>query len=866
MQDFSTPMMKQYIDIKKQYMDCLLFFRMGDFYELFLEDAQIGAKVLDIVLTSRAKGKDGRIPMAGVPYHAVDSYIAKLVKAGHKVAICEQITEPNKYGIVEREVIRIVTPGTILDEHSLAQKENNYIMSLMVNKDTYGIAVADITTGSFQIYEFNTSQKKQGLIDEIMRIRPSECVLIESLYNAKDILKQLKEHKTLNIYCFHGGTQFASKSEEVVEKQFGKQLAIQANLKHMKVALQAAAVLLGYLNYTQKDNIVHFKSLTLLAQNEHMVLDYSTMLNLELFSTLRTKEKKGTLIDFIDKTVTAMGGRKLRDWLHRPLINKKTILERHESVEELLENRQMRKHVLTEQKLISDVERTLSRLSLGLGNARDMIQLKESLKHILSVKKSLRPVTSTYLKELQNNINDSLELVVTDIERVIVEFPPAIITEGRMINSGINAKLDELRGSVFENKEWLEELEKKERQRTGISSLKIRFNKVFGFYIEISKANLDHVPADYMRKQTLVNAERFITEDLKEKETVILSGEQIIFDLELQIYKELLERILSQTQIIQQAANCVAILDCLVNFATIAEQYQFSRPTITDIDEINIVDGKHPVVEQAIGDEQFVPNNTILDQNTNQLLLITGPNMAGKSVYIRQVAIIVLLSQIGSFVPARKAQLGIVDRIFVRSGASDMIADGLSTFMVEMVETAQILEKATSKSLVIMDEIGRGTSTYDGISIAWAIAEYIVKNKAITPKTLFATHYHELQELEKQYPDRIKNYHMAIEDENGKPVFLYRLLPEGASHSYGIAVAELAGIPSEVITSAYNVLKRLEQRDSQSIPSKRIEQKESHKEKVILQTLKNIDINSITPLQGLQLLASLKQTIYEKNS
>ncbi|HRN70404.1 MAG TPA: DNA mismatch repair protein MutS [Candidatus Woesebacteria bacterium] len=863
MQDFTTPMMKQYVDIKKQYMDCLLFFRMGDFYELFLEDAHIGAKVLDIVLTSRAKGKDGRIPMAGVPYHAVDSYIAKLVKAGYKVAICEQITEPNKYGIVEREVIRIITPGTILDEHTLQQKENNFIMSLMIHKDTYGLAVADITTGSFQIYEFNNDDHTQTLVDEIMRIKPSECVLIESLYNSPIVLKQLKEYKKLNIYSFAEGERYLQSAEKIVEVQFGKQLVIQPNLKNMKIAIQAAAILIGYLKYTQKDNIVHFKSITPLSQHNHMIVDYSTSLNLELFTTLRTNEKKGTLIEFLDHTITAMGGRKLRDWLHRPLTDKNNIIERHNGVEEFLQKIRKRKDVVKILQQITDVERIISRLSLGLGNARDMIQLKESLIYILQIKDVIIDYKSSYINALYNQIDDSLRQIIQDIERIIVDEPPAIITEGRMIKSGIDTKLDELKVSVFENKEWLEELEKKERQRTGISSLKIRFNKVFGFYIEISKANLHNVPADYVRKQTLVNAERFITDDLKAKEELILSGEHIIFDIELKIYKKLLATILESTYIIQQAANSIAVIDCLVTFATIAELHQFSRPEIIDTDSIDIIDGKHPVVEQAIGDAQFVPNNTLLDQKNNQLLLITGPNMAGKSVYIRQVALIALLNQIGSFVPAQQAKIGIVDRIFVRSGASDMIADGLSTFMVEMVETAQILQKATSKSLVIMDEIGRGTSTYDGISIAWAIAEYIVTNTSSNPKTLFATHYHELQELEEKHPARIKNYHMAIADEKGRPVFLYRLLPKGASHSYGIAVAELAGIPKEVISQAYDVLQQLEKRDTQK-ETNLVSQKIQDKNDVLKQMVENIDINQITPLQAFEFLTKLKKT-YEKD-
>lgn len=865
MQDFTTPMMKQYVEIKKQYMDCLLFFRMGDFYELFLEDAQIGAKVLDIVLTSRAKGKDGRIPMAGVPYHAVDSYISKLVKAGYKVAICEQITEPNKYGIVEREVIRIVTPGTILDEHTLEQKEHNYSMSLMVSGNTYGMAIADITTGLFQVLEFDITKKKNTLIDELIRIRPSECILPDSLYNQPAILKQLKEYKELNIYQFSGGESAAKNSAAILIEQFGKHLSIHPNILKLKTALQAAAILIEYLKYTQKDNLAHFKTISLLSSQEEMILDYSTILNLELFSTLRTKEKKGTLIDFMDNTLTAMGGRKLREWLRRPLVNKKLIIKRHQTVEELLQNIMLRKKIQNSLKLISDVERTLSRLSLHLGNARDLIQLKESLENVLTIKKSLEQVNSDYLKEIYEGISPELQQIINEIYNTIVEFPPIQITEGGMIKSGVNKDLDDLHTVIVENKEWVEELEKQERQRTGISSLKIRFNKVFGFYIEVSKANLSNVPSDYFRKQTLVNAERFITEELKEKEEIILAGEEKIFTLELKIYKDLLEKVLQKTELIQNAADNIATLDCLLNFAILAEKHRFSKPELVDDGTIHIEDGRHPVVEISLGDEQFVPNDTNLEQENNQLLLITGPNMAGKSVYIRQVAVIVLLNQIGSFVPAKKAKLSIVDRIFVRSGASDMISEGLSTFMVEMVETAQILQKATKHSLVIMDEIGRGTSTYDGISISWAIAQYLVSNNSVCPKTLFATHYHELQDLETQFSNRIKNYHMAIQDENNKPVFLYKLLPGGTSHSYGIAVAHLAGIPDEVITSAYDVLHSLEKRDNQQ-NSKNIVKEKPNKTSPIISELQNIDINNITPLQALEHLAELKRKAYENNS
>lgn len=866
MQDFNTPMMKQYVDIKKQYQDCLLFFRMGDFYELFLEDAYTGAKVLDIVLTSRSKGKDGRVPMAGVPYHAVDSYISKLVKAGHKVAICEQVSEPNKYGIVDREVIRIVTPGTVLDDYTLREKEHNYIMSLVIDKNTYGLAVADISTGLFQIMEINSSKGSQTFSDELSRIKPSECVLSETHYNDVSLIKEIKSDKDVNIYCFHEGEYYAKQWKEILSDQFGKQLSLQSEFKKMKISLQAAAILIGYLKYTQKDTLPHFKSISLLSSKEQMVLDQSTILNLELFSTLRNKETKGTLINFLDSTTTSMGGRKLREWLKRPLTSASKIQKRHDAVEEILQNVELRKHIQNELTGVTDTERILSKMSLSLGNARDLVSLKESLKKILHIKQSLNFTSTDFILTVRTEMSDKIQTVISLIETTIVDEPPITITEGRMIREGIDSKLDMIRESICKNKEWMSELEKQERQRTGISSLKIRFNKVFGFYIEISKANLDLVPKEYIRKQTLVNAERFITEALKEKEELILSGEEVIFDIEHKIYKNLLEEVLTFTDIIQQASNAVAKLDCIVVFAELAEKHNFTRAEMVSNGDITITDGKHPVVEQSIGDEQFVPNDTHLDQKSNQLHLITGPNMAGKSVYIRQVAVIVLLNQIGSFVPAKQAKLSVVDRIFVRSGASDMISEGLSTFMVEMVETAQILHKATSKSLVIMDEIGRGTSTYDGISIAWAIAEYIVRNKKVAPKTLFATHYHELQELEYSYPKQIKNYHMAIEDENGKPVFLYRLLPGGTSHSYGIAVAELAGIPEDVIESAYKVLHDLEKRDHHktgiSTQTKNIEKKPNPFIKKILEC----DTNNLTPIEALSFIADLQKELHENNS
>jgi DNA mismatch repair protein MutS len=861
MQEFTTPMMKQYTAIKKQYQDCLLFFRMGDFYELFLEDAYIGAKVLDIVLTSRAKGKDGRVPMAGVPYHAVDSYISKLVSSGYKVAICEQVSEPDKYGIVDREVIRVVTPGTILDEQSLEKKEHNYIVSLVIRKTIVGLAVADISTGLFQILEFDDKKKEHNLKDELHAINPSECILPQNLYNNPELLKKLKEFKEMNIYCFQESERFIKKSEAILTEQFGKQILLQQNLKQLSTAEQAASVLVGYLKYTQKDKISHFKTISLLTTNRHMVVDYSTMMNLELFSTLRTSEKVGSLIHHIDNTVTAMGGRLLRNLLRRPFINAVDIEKRHESVENLLENRELRNTLEETLKHISDIERKLSRLSVGIGNARDMISIKESLVHILQLKMILKKSKNIFITELLKDISDELKTIIGEIERSVIEEPARTLKDGGMIREGIHEELDRLRTVINDHKSWLATLEKNERVRTGIASLKIRFNKVFGFYIEISKSNLDSVPSDYMRKQTLVNAERFITPGLKEKEEYILSGETRIFQLEYELFTLLREKILQYTDLIQKSAQAVAEIDCILGFARLAENKNYIRPQLITSGDLFIKNGRHPVVENSLGDNQFVPNNTQLDKTENQLIIITGPNMAGKSVYIRQVALIILLNQIGSFIPASEAKLSIVDKLFVRSGASDMISEGLSTFMVEMVETAQILKHATSNSLVIMDEIGRGTSTYDGISIAWAIAQYLVTNKKTKPKTLFATHYHELQDLEKKYK-QIKNYHMEVADEKGIPVFLYALRSGGASHSFGIAVAKIAGLPEEVVTIANNILPTLEDKDKDL--EKIIPQKIKSNE-LLTKELQKININSITPLEALQMLEKLQKKLKNEN-
>lgn len=864
--NFTTPMMQQYEQIKAQYSDCLLFYRLGDFYELFCDDAYIGSKVLNITLTSRTRGKDGRIPMAGVPYHAVDTYLAKLVKAGYKVAICEQITPPQKNGLVEREVVRVITPGTMLDEKALEKKENNYIVSLLIEGNTLGISFADISTGFFSLNEYENVNIYQTLKDEILKINPVECILPEDLYQDSGIIKALKLNKGLNVFPFYEWDSFSDSAELILKEHFKVATLKGFGIDEKKVALKTAASLLGYLKQTQKNTISHIKKIISNTSGQHMVLDRSTIINLELFSTIREHDTKGSLLNILDQTQTAMGGRLLKQWLLRPLFNKESIEQRLDAVEELLKSD--KEAFLNILKQIPDIERILSRLSVGLGNARDLINLKLALVNILEIKKNLKNKESNLLQEIQDNISKNLQEVIELIDRNINAEPPVDLKVGNLIKKGINKDLDTLRKIISSSKDWIADLEKQEKEKTGISTLKVRFNKVFGFYIEVSKSYISQVPQDYMRKQTLVNGERFITAELKEKEEVILTAEEKIIDLEYQIFLQILDKILTYTEEIQEAANSIAVFDCLLNFAVLSEKERLIRPKILYSGEIKIKNGRHLVVEKLLEDKQFVPNNLNIGSLNTHLLLITGPNMAGKSVYIRQAAIIILIAQIGCFVPAEQARISLVDRIFVRSGASDVITSGLSTFMVEMVEAAYILNHATKNSLIIMDEIGRGTSTYDGISIAWAIAEYLVKNFKIPPKTLFATHYHELQQLEKHFPTMIKNYSMAVTEENGQPIFLHSVVEGGASSSFGVAVAKLAGIPEQVIAIALKKLKILEDTSAQSTNSKAKPVEINYEElqtdifdRLIYKELEELDIHQMTPLEALNKLAEIKNKI-----
>lgn len=858
--DFATPMMQQYGEVKKQYPDCLLFFRMGDFYELFLEDAEIGAKALNITLTSRARGKDGRIPMAGVPYHSVSSYLAKLVKAGFKVAICEQVSLPDGKGLVDRRVTRIVTAGTVLDDQSLSEKENNYIIALSFHGKKIGFALADLTTGLFHMEEIDEA-KSAILEDEMMRLHPSECVLFEEEYNDPALLHRVTTHDGININVFGTKKGIKSKAEKLLIDQFGKQFLL-FEVSQQKPAVYAAALLLEYLQYTQKGAIAHFKTITQIPRDHHMHLDRATIINLELFFTIRTRETKGSLVQYLDRTSTAMGGRTIRDWIKHPLTSKQEIVTRHEGVDELLSNPEARQEIKKHLLMTHDVERTIARIALNAGNARDLVSLKESLMHIIGIKQHLSPFQSHIISKIAQSLSDDLPQIVQYLDTHILDEPAFDLKEGGLIKDGVHGTLDTLRQGLGQDKEWLSRLEKHEQERTGISVLKIKFNNVFGYYIEISKSNLDLVPEDYIRKQTLVNGERFVTPELKQKEESILAAQEKTEEIEYEIFCQVRDWIIEKTPIIQKTAQAVAILDCLTTFAEISEDEQFVRAEIVEDGSIEICDGRHPVVESTFTDKQFVPNTARLDTQKHQLTIITGPNMAGKSVFLRQVATIVLLNQIGSFIPAKSAKLSVVDRIFVRSGASDMITDGLSTFMVEMVETSQILEHATSRSLVIMDEIGRGTSTYDGISIAWAVASYLVTGKE-KPLTLFATHYHELADLEKDFPDQISNAHMSVAGEHGEPVFLYTIQSGAASHSYGVAVAKQAGLPSQVLDHAWEKLHELE--SGEKVAKRTVKRKiVASAQKVpseIEKKIQAVDLNSLTPLDALNILSELKKSV-----
>ncbi len=800
-----TPAMRQFLDIKAEHPDALLFFRMGDFYEMFFEDAKIAAEVLGIALTSRDKEK--KIPMCGVPFHAAKGYCGKLVKEGYKVAICDQMEDAaTAKGVVRRAVTSIITPGTALDEELLDSKANNYIAALSLNQGRGGgLAYMDITTGEFRVTEADTIAK---LIEELARLAPSE--LVTSQRCVEELQAQDEDRPTLPVKNISIIADYDLKLKICTERllqHFDLATLDGFGLSKHCEGIKAAGALLHYVKDTQRAELTHVKQCRPYYGDKYLTLDHHTRRNLEVIENTRDMQRKGSLLDYLDRTSCSMGARRLKNWLIRPLMDTARIIARHDGVEELAKDRLLVSSLTASLKGISDIERITGRVSVGVVGPRELFSLKDSLLQINPLKKTLATFASTIIKDLSKGL-DPVREVTELIEESIREDAPHITREGGFIKEGYSTELDELRDTSNLGKDWLKELELKERKRTGIHTLKVRYNKVFGYYIEVSRAKSSNVPEEYIKKQTLVNAERFITPELKEWEVRLLSAEDKAKTLELTLYGEILNQVRIHIGRIQQSADQIATLDALISFALVSVEMDYVRPVITNNDLIEIKEGRHPVIEKA-SREPFTPNDLFIDSKTSQIILLTGPNMAGKSTYIRQVALIVLMAQAGCFVPATKATIGVVDRIFTRVGASDDISRGQSTFMVEMTETANILNNATEKSLIILDEIGRGTSTFDGLSIAWAVVEYLHDRPIGATKALFATHYHELTELSLT-KERVKNYNMTVKEFEDRIIFLRKIVPGGASSSYGIQVGRLAGLPPEVIARAKEVLANLE--------------------------------------------------------
>jgi DNA mismatch repair protein MutS len=866
-----TPMMQQYLDIKKQYKDCILFFRLGDFYEMFFSDAEIASKELEITLTGRDCGLDERAPMCGVPFHAADSYISKLINKGYKVAICEQIEDPAlAKGIVKRDVVRIITPGTVVDSSMLDDRKNNYLMAIYKNSCYFGVSVVDVSTGEFLSTQITWGNTVGKLIDEIAKFSPSEIIVNSEFFNDKTLINNIQKKFSAYISEFNDeyfDLKFAYK------KLAGRFKECRLLDEESNLSLNSSGALLEYLEQTQKVNLNHIQKLDAYNIEQFMVLDISTRRNLELTETLREKSKKGTLLWVLDRTMTSMGGRMIRKWIEQPLINIADINERLYAVSELKEKFMVRVEIRELLKRVYDIERLMGKIILGNVNCRDLIALKNSIMQIPHIKKILKECQSDLNRKIFEGL-DTLEDIAQIIEKSIIDDPPVSLKEGGIIKSNYNEEVDRLRKASRNGKDWIAELESSEREKTGIKNLKVGFNKVFGYYIEITKSNYSLVPENYIRKQTLANCERYITQELKEIEDSILGAEEKLIELEYAIFLEIKNKIAAEANRIKNTAECISKIDVISTLAEVADRESYTMPEMTVDDEIEILDGRHPVVEKVLGKSEFVPNDTFLDMSGNRILIITGPNMAGKSTYLRQTALIVLMAQIGSFVPAAKARIGIVDRIFTRVGASDDLAAGQSTFMVEMSEVANILRNATSRSLLILDEIGRGTSTFDGLSIAWSVIEFIRDREKMGCRTLFATHYHELTELEGKLTG-IKNYCIAVKEKGEDIIFLHKIIRGGANGSYGIQVAKLAGLPELVLERAKEILSQLEDADISKKEHKIRKNKmpikgqldissfitESKTRDEVIEKIKNVDVSTLTPLDALNLMYSLQQKL-----
>ena len=859
-----TPMKRQYNQIKERNQDSILFFRLGDFYEMFDEDAKVAAKELDLTLTTRDRKKppEEQTPMCGVPYHSVDAYIARLVQKGYKVAICDQVEDPSTAkGIVERDITRIVTPGTVTESCMLVENRNNYMACLYGDGKKYGLAFCDVSTGVFYA---TTCADPQAAASELGRFSPTEVIRGGEGVTDPILNDALVHHLAC---CLDEGKpeQFnLEQAEQLLENHFGASIA-QLGLAGMDAAIIASGTLLQTLVFVQKNDLAHIRQLQYYTTGRFMELDLDARRNLELDETLRSKAKKGTLVWALDKTHTAMGGRLIRSWIEKPLLDPIEISHRHSAVEELVQQTICRSELEEALKDVADLERATTRIVTGSVNPRELLGLANSFRALPFVKAQLDNLNAPLLKKLNQQI-DSLEDCASRIEAAIDDDPPLTIREGGIIRPGFNEEVDRLRDIMEGGKGIMASIEVRERERTGIRTLKVNYNRVFGYYIEVSKSFMNQVPDDYIRRQTLTNCERYITQELKELENQVLNAKDQLHALEYQLYVQLRDFLSQQAARVQITAAAVAAVDVLCSFASVAVKRGYCRPEVTLGSEIQIKDGRHPVVEQVLKDSLFVPNDTRLDTGSNQVAIITGPNMAGKSTYMRQVALIVLMAQVGSFVPARSAKIGIVDRIFTRIGASDDLASGQSTFMVEMSEVANILKYATSRSLLILDEIGRGTSTYDGMSIARAVVEYAANPKKLGAKTLFATHYHELASIEDELPN-VKNYNVAVKKRGEQMIFLRKIVPGATDDSYGIEVAKLAGIPNAVITRARQILAQLESEGGKTPAPKAAPQQEDQvsmldlRSQQVCAALEALTLETLTPIEAMNELYRLKNML-----
>lgn len=877
-----TPMMEQYMETKNEYKDCILFYRLGDFYEMFFEDAITASKELEITLTGKACGLEERAPMCGIPFHAVDGYLTRLVSKGYKVAICEQVEDPKlAKGIVKREVVRIVTPGTNLNTQAMDETKNNYLMGIVYISDCFGIASVDVTTGDFYMTQVET---KRQLNDEISKFLPSEIICNDEFQISGFDINDLKERLSIPVSTLEKRFFDEDMCEKALMEQFKVKALEGLGVKDYAIGKISAGAVMQYLLETQKTALAHITEINVYTSSAYMVIDSATRRNLELVETLREKQKRGSLLWVLDKTKTAMGARCLRKMIEQPLIDKSQIKERLNVIEELNNDAITREEIREYMNPIYDMERLIGKVAYKSVNPRDLIAFQSSLSMLPPIKTLLEDAKSLNLQKIYEDI-DPLEDICGMIEAAIEEEPPIAVKEGGIIKTGYNAEVDKLRKAKTDGKGWLAEIEEREKENTGIKNLRIKFNKVFGYYLEVTNSYKDLVPESWTRKQTLTNAERYTTPELKELEDVILGAEDKLYALEYELFVEIREKIAAQMLRIQQTAKAIASLDAMVSLALVAERNNFVRPSINTEGVLDIKGGRHPVVEQMLHNDQFVDNDTYLDQESHRIAIITGPNMAGKSTYMRQTALIVLMAQVGSFVPAKAANIGVVDRIFTRVGASDDLASGQSTFMVEMTEVANILRNATKNSLLILDEIGRGTSTFDGLSIAWSVVEHIANPKLIGAKTLFATHYHELTELEGKL-DSVNNYCIAVRESGDDIVFLRKIIQGGADKSYGIQVAKLAGVPESVLERAKEIVAELTENDIIE-KTKQIEVKQPKKIKKaskeptnqmsifdgfanmpstedILLELRDLDMNALTPMDAMNKLYQIQQKVKER--